>query len=167
MFPPLWDRHGALPTCRKQAQSLWWKFHLIPELSTATPRSFGARGAQLCACCETELHCSGMQPWDALLDSPLLEMGEDVPFLANQLLALCVRPVLLPGLQLSLSRAKSPAQVLEEAQVPLSLCEEPCSLWSVCFHVSPWMFRPEFAFSSPTALPLQWEELTRGGEHVG
>lgn len=78
-------------------------------------------------CCETEPHRLGMQPWDALLDSPPLQMGEDVPFLANQHLALCMRPVLLPGLQLLLSRAKPLVQVLEEAQVPLSLCEEPCS----------------------------------------
>lgn len=65
-----------------------------------------------------------MQAWDVLLDSPPLEMGEDVPFLAHQHLALCVRPALLPGLQLLLSRAKPPSQVLEEAQVPLSPCEE-------------------------------------------
>lgn len=105
-----------------------------------------------------------MQPWDALLDSSPLEMGEDVPFLANQHLALCMRPVLLPGLQLLLSRVKPLVQVFEETQVPLPLCEEPCSHWSACFHVSPWMFKPEFAFSSPTDLPLQWEVLTRGGE---
>lgn len=74
-------------------------------------------------CCETELHCWGMQPWDVLLDSLPLEMGEEVPFLANQHLALCVRPALLPGLQLLLSRANTLAQVLEEAQVPLALCE--------------------------------------------
>lgn len=74
-------------------------------------------------CCETELHCWEMQPWDVLLDSLPLEMGEEVPFLANQHLALCVRPALLPGLQLLLSRANTLAQVLEEAQVPLALCE--------------------------------------------
>lgn len=92
-------------------------------------------------CSETELHGLGMQPWDAPLDSPPLEMGEDDPFLANQHLALGVRPALPPGLQLLLSRAKSLLQVLEEAQVLLSLCEEPCSHWSICFHVSSWMFR--------------------------
>lgn len=115
------------------------------------------------SCCETELHWLGIQPWDALLDFPPLEMGEDVPFVAKQHLALCVRPVLPPGLQLLLTRATSLVQELEEAQVPLSLCEEPCSYWNA----SPWMFRPEFAFSSPTALPLQWEVLTQGGECVG
>lgn len=149
VFPPCGTDMGLLQCAENKDRGTGGNSTLSQSSALQHPEALEPGEQNSVPAVATELHGLGMQPWDALLDSPPLEMGEDDPFVANQRLALCVRPVLPPRLQLLLSRAKSLLQVLEEAQVPLSLCQEPCSHWSVCFHVSFWMFRLNLHFEVP------------------